>query len=218
VRINVRGIELYYKVSGNGPPVILLHGNSQDHTIFHVLIEKLSPDYTVYALDSRDHGKSSKVKRLDYMEKMEDVVEFMSILEIKKPILYGFSDGGIIGLLLAIYHPDLLSKLIISGANTNPDGIKRINLLLLKILYFFTRNKKIYLMITEPDISESDLNTISVPTLILAGHNDFIKEEHTKALAENIRDSKLQILEGESHASYVVGSSKIYNIIKEFLR
>ena len=217
MRINVKGIELFYNVSGEGPPIILLHGNGQDHTIFRVLIKKLSVNYTVYAIDSRDHGKSSRVKRLDYMSKMEDFAEFIHILEIHKPIVYGFSDGGIIGLLLAIYHPDLLSKLIISGANINPDGVKKFFMILMKIAYFFTRSNKLKLMITQPDISEDDLYTITTPTLVLAGHHDVIKEEHTKLIARSIEGSELRIIPGESHTSYVLHNEKLYGIIKSFI-
>jgi len=218
MRINVKGIELYYKVSGHGSPIVLLHGNGQDHTIFKLLIKKLSVDYTVYAIDSRDHGKSSKVKRLDYISKMEDTAEFIRVLEIHKPVIYGFSDGGIIGLLLAIYHPDLLSKLIISGANTNPDGVKGFFVFLMRISYFFTRSNKIKLMLTQPDISDDELNTIKTPTLVLAGQHDFIKEKHTFSMAKNIPGSVLKILKGESHTSYVLNSTKIYDIIMAFLR
>ena len=218
MRINVKGIELYYKVSGNGTPIVLLHGNGQDHSIFRILIKKLSSGYTVYAIDSRDHGRSSKVKHLDYMSKMEDVAEFIQVLEIHKPVIYGFSDGGIIGILLAIYHPELLSKLIISGANINPDGVKKFFIFLMKISYFFTRSNKIKLMLTQPDITEDELNTITTPTLVLAGQHDFILEEHTKLIAKNIPGSVLRILKGESHTSYVLNSTKIYDIIVSFLR
>jgi len=217
MRINVKGLELFYRVSGEGPPVILLHGNGQDHTIFRTLIKKLSANYTVYALDSRDHGKSGKVKRLDYVSKMEDVAEFIHILEIQKPIVYGFSDGGIIGLLLAIYHTELLSKLIISGANINPDGVKTIFMVLMKIAYFFTRSNKLKLMITQPDITEEDLYTIKTPTLVLAGRHDIIKEEHTKMIARSIEGSELRIIPGESHTSYVLHNEKLYEIIKSFI-
>ena len=218
MRINVNSIELFYKQSGQGDPIILLHGNGQDHTIFKKLTKNLSGDFTVYALDSRGHGKSSMVKHLDYMSKMEDVAGFIQKLEIKKPILYGFSDGGIIGLLLAIHNPEILDKLIISGANINPDGIKTYILSIMKVLYFFTRSSKLKLMLTQPDIKESELNSIITPTLVLAGRHDIIKEEHTKYIANNISGSELKILKGENHTSYVVNSSKIYDIIESFIK
>jgi len=148
---------------------------------------------------------------------MEDVAEFIHILEIHKPVVYGFSDGGIIGLLLAIYHPDLLSKLIISGANINPDGVKRSMMIIMKIAYFFTRSNKLKLMITQPDIPEEDLYRITTPTLVLAGQNDLIKKEHTKLIARSIEGSELKILPGESHTSYVLHNEKLYGIIKSFL-
>jgi len=217
MRINVNGVELHYEKSGEGDPIILLHGNSQDHRIFTGLIKKLSAKYTVYAIDSRDHGRSSKVEHLDYYSKMDDVADFIHELKIEKPIIYGFSDGGIIGLLLAINHPDMLSKLIISGANTSPEGIKKPTRLLLKIWYFFTRSNKVKLMITQPNITDAQLNTIITPTLVLAGHSDVIKEEHTKSMAKNIPGSQLRILKGESHASYVLQNDKLYDIIKTFL-
>ena len=217
MKIHINDILLYYKKVGQGPPIVLLHGNGQDHTIFRLLIKKISRHYTVYALDSRDHGKSSRVKTLHYMTKMDDVADFIKKLEIEKPVLYGFSDGGIIGLLLAIHHPDMLEKLIISGANTNPGGIKRFPFFLIKVGYFFTRSKKLKLMLTEPDITDAELSSIITPALVLAGRRDIIKQEHTVALAESIPVCGLEILKGHSHASYVVNSEKIYEIIMEFL-
>lgn len=67
----------------------------------------------------------------------EDVIEFIKKLNIKAPILYGFSDGGIIGLLIAIKEPQLLSNLIISGANITPDATTWLDNFLLKSLIFY---------------------------------------------------------------------------------
>ena len=211
------GIELYYEKTGLGTPVILLHGNGEDHTIFDVLTKRLSESRTVYAIDSRDHGKSSRVRELDYEEMMEDVAAFIRELDIQKPIVYGFSDGGIMGLLLAIKYPELISKLIISGANTSPKGIKTIYKILLRVLYFFKRDRKVKLMMTQPDITDAELNTITTPTLVLAGSREFVKDEHTKNIANNIKGSVLKILEGETHSSYVIHSEKLYDIIGSFL-
>ena len=215
--VNVNGVELYYEKTGHGRPIILLHGNGESHAIFDVLIKQLSPNYTVYAIDSRDHGKSGKVKSLDYRDMMEDIAAFIRELEIECPILYGFSDGGIIGILLAIKYPWSISKLIISGANTRPDGLKEITALLMKITYFFTRSRKYKLMLTQPNITGAELNTITTPTLVLAGSKDIVKDGHTKSIAENIPGSVLRIVEGENHASYVVHSEKLYGTIAPFL-
>ena len=215
--IKVNGVELFYEKRGCGNPVVLLHGNGEDHTIFDVLIERLSQNYTVYAIDSRGHGKSGKVKDLDYRSMMEDVAAFIRELGISNAMLYGFSDGGIIGLLLAIEHPSMISRLVISGANTQTKGIKTINAIPMRIAYFFTRDQKLKLMLTQPNITNVELNTITTPTLVLAGSKDMVKDKHTRMIAENIKNSTLRILEGEDHASYVLHSKKLYDIINPFL-
>lgn len=216
--IKVNGIDIFYEKTGQGKPIILLHGNGEDHTIFDVLIRQLAADHTVYAIDSRDHGKSGKVRQLNYSDMMEDVASFIRDLKIDRPILYGFSDGAIIGLLLAIKYPTLLSKLITSGANTHPGGIKKKWLIWFKIRYFVTRDKKLKLMLTQPDIKEYELNKIVTPTVVLAGSNEFCTDEHSGNIAKNIPNSVFTVLEGEKHGSYVVHSEKLYGIIKPYLR
>ncbi|MDR1687144.1 MAG: alpha/beta hydrolase [Clostridiales bacterium] len=215
--IKVNGIELFYEKTGQGSPVILLHGNGENHEIFDVLIEKLSANYTLYAIDSRGHGKSEKVRTINYEDMAEDIAAFIGGLNLQKPSLYGFSDGGIAGLLIAIKYPDLLSKLAISGANINPKGFKRFFLAAMSAEYFFTRNENIKMMITQPDIKEEQLAKIVTPTLVLAGSKDMIRESHTKTIAENIPGSVLKILQGETHSSYVIHSDKLRAIIETFL-
>jgi len=215
--INVNGITLYYEKTGRGEPLILLHGNGEDHTIFDVVSKQLSQKYTVYAIDSRNHGKSEKTAELHYEDMADDVTAFIRELQIERPILYGFSDGGIIGLLIAINHPEMLSKLAISGVNINPNGIVKRWIAIMKFCYFFTRNSRLKLMLTEPNIKPSDLQKINTPTYILAGSNDMIYEEHTKLIADNIPHSVLRILQGEKHASYVIKSEKLYPILLPFL-
>lgn len=215
--ININGVEIFYENLGVGKPLILLHGNGEDSGIFNVVKDKLAQNFSVYLVDSRNHGKSGKSKILDYYIMAEDVKEFINKLELKEPMLYGFSDGGIIGLLLAIKYPDILSKLIISGANTNPKGIKNFFRLLIKISYFFTRSKLLGLMLKGPDVKKEELNSIKIPTLVLAGENDFVKDENTKFIADNIPNSQLQILKGETHSSYIVNSPKLYDLIFPFI-
>ena len=147
----------------------------------------------------------------------QDIICFIKKLKINKPIFYGFSDGGIIGLLIAIKEPKLLSKLIVSGANLNPNGISKVTLILSKIVYFVTRNKLVRMMVKEPNISIKDLEKINIPTYVLAGKKDVIKEEHTRLIAENIKNSTLEIVPKENHSSYIVHNEKIYNIIKKYI-
>lgn len=215
--IEVNGIQLYYEKTGQGKPVILVHGNSENHGIFDVLTKKLSNEYCVYAVDSRDHGRSSRVKQLHYDDMAEDIAAFIDKLQLQGAILYGFSDGGIIGLMIASRHPGLLSRLVISGANLNVKGVKPVFNAITWLVYAITRNKKFKLMLKEPDIKDEELAKINIPTLVLAGSRDMIKEEHTMHIAEQIPGSTLRLLEGETHSSYVVHSEKLYDIIRPFI-
>lgn len=107
MEIKVNNINIYYEEYGSGQPIILLHGNQETHEIFDKLINKLKDNYKVYSIDSRCHEKSENPKEISYNLMCDDVIQFMKALNIEKPILYGFSDGGIIGILVAIKEPNL---------------------------------------------------------------------------------------------------------------
>ncbi len=213
--LTVNGIDLYYEQEGSGNPLLLVHGNGEDHTIFDKLVPLLKTRFTVYAIDSRGHGKSSKVETFDYQSMADDLVAFITILGLDKPMLYGFSDGGILGLLLASQHPDLLSRMVISGANVTPDGIRTGWLRLFRFIYRLTKEPKIRMMLEQPNIDAGQLARISIPTMVVAGSHDMIARGHTEYIAAHIPGSRLKILAGEGHGSYVVHSVKLYPIIME---
>lgn len=213
--VHINGIDIFYEKCGHGDPLILLHGNGESHKIFDKAIDELKERFTIYAIDTRGHGQSDKVSDIHYSEMVEDVYSFIKALELNNPVLYGFSDGGIIGLYLASKYPKLLSRLIISGANTTPSGIRNVWLIIFRIIYWVTRDSKFKMMLEEPNISGEELQKIEVPTTVLAGSKDMIKKEHTEYIACNIPNSSLKILEGEGHGSYIVHSDKIAKLILE---
>jgi len=217
VYIEVNGVTLYYEVSGSGPAILLVHGNGEDHSIFNETAELLRENYTVYALDSRDHGKSSRVKTLGYEAMAEDVAEFARKLKLENPCYCGFSDGGIIGILAAVRYPELFSKLVLCGANAYPQGLKWYWLKLFSLLEAVNHDPKLLMMLKEPQITARELESIPVPVLLLAGERDMVRESHTRYLASKIKDSRLNILPGEGHGSYIVHSRKLYYFIKKFL-
>ncbi len=214
----VNGIELYYEVMGEGNPLILVHGNSEDHTIFDVASELLAKHFTCYLIDSRGHGESTKTQELNYRIMAEDVVAFTKELHLEGCSYYGFSDGGIIGLIAAAKYPDLFKNLIVSGANTAPNGIKHWTYYTFKILNFFHPTSRFRLMLEQPNISDDELKQIKSRTLILAGDHDLVIPEHTQHIAAQIPGSTLKIVEGESHGSYIVHREKIAHLLIEFLQ
>ena len=214
MKIAVNGVVLNYEVIGTGEPLIMVHGNSEDHTIFTEAAEVLKDHYTCYLVDTRSHGKSSKVKRLHYQDMARDYMEFIKALGLQNVTFFGFSDGGILGLLVAM-ESDLVETLIVSGANTYPGAVADKMARIMKIIYFFTRSDKFRLMLNEPDIRAEDLQKIQCRTFVLAGSEDAVKQENTDFIAANIPDSTEMILEGETHTSHIVHSTKIADIILE---
>ena len=215
MKIAVNGVELYYEVIGSGDPLIMVHGNSENHTIFNEAAEILKDYYTCYLVDTRCHGKSSKVKRLHYQDMANDYKEFIKALGLKNVTFFGFSDGGILGLLIA-KDTDLVDTLIVSGANTYPGAVTGRTAKIMKIIYNVTRSDKFRLMLNEPDIQAEDLQKIKARTYVLAGSKDAINPENTAFIAENIPNSTMRILEGESHTSHIVHNTKIADLILEF--
>ena len=123
--VAVNGVTLHYAVAGQGRPVILVHGNGESHAMFHREMAQLAAaGYWVYAPDSRGHGANDPLAEYHYADMAEDMYHFIRALGLEKPCFYGFSDGGIVGLLLALRHPDALSALAVSGANLTPEGVQ----------------------------------------------------------------------------------------------
>ena len=188
--------------------------NSEDHTIFTEAAEVLKEHYTCYLVDTRSHGKSSKVKQLHYLDMAQDYMEFIRALDLKNVTFFGFSDGGILGLLIGM-EGNLIDTLIVSGANTYPGAVEDRMAKIMKIIHFVTRSDKFRLMLTEPDIRAEDLQKNQCKTFVLAGSRDAVKRENTDFIAANIPNATQMILEGETHTSHIVHNTKIADIILE---
>lgn len=212
--IQANGIELYYEKTGEGRPLVMVHGNGEDHTIFDKAAEILREHFCCYLVDSRGHGQSTPVNVYHYEEMAADMTAFLEALDLKDVVFYGFSDGGIIGLLTAAASPRI-SSLIISGTNLTPKGLKPSLRLILRGLYLAKKDPKVALMLTEPQIGDELLKSIRVPTLVLAGSRDLIRTKETRHIAETIPGAKLRILPGDGHGSYIIHSPRIGEIIRD---
>ena len=214
--VSVNGIDLYYEKTGEGRPLVLVHGNGEDHTIFNEAVAYLKDHYACYCVDSRGHGQSTPVDTYHYTDMAEDMVAFLEELDLRDVAMYGFSDGGIIGLIAAARTPRITS-LIVSGANTEPEGVDAEWRGVFRLDWESFHNPLARLMLLEPHISDDDLRRITVPTLVLAGEHDLIIEEHTRHIAATIPHAELRILEHEDHGSYIEHSEKIGKILHAFL-
>lgn len=202
-------ISLYYQEKGEGEPFLLLHGNGEDGTYFVDQIKFFSDQYRVIAIDTRGHGKSPRGTAPFTMEQFaEDLNELMVVLQIPKAIILGFSDGANIAMKFALKYPSKVKALILNGGNLDAKGVKgRIQIPIVigyKIaLKFASKSEEakrhmelLGLMVHEPDIKPAELHSIHVPTLVIAGTRDMIKEAHTRLIANEIPNAELVIMKG----------------------
>ena len=203
-------IALNYIEAGEGFPLVLLHGNGEDYTYFKRQMEPFSQQYRVIALDTRGHGKSPRGTAPFTLEQFAgDLKEFLDQRGITKCHLLGFSDGGNIALLFALRYPQYVEKLILNGANLTPAGVKLSTQLPIAagwcasgVCGLFSKKAKanwemLNLMVTQPHIRPQTLEKLAVPTLVIAGERDMIKEKHTRLIAASLPNSKLVILPGD---------------------
>jgi len=222
-------IELHYVEAGEDFPLVLLHGNGEDHSYFEHQMEPFSRRYRVIAPDTRGHGKSPRGEAPFTLEQFaEDLKEFLDGLGISRCHLLGFSDGGNIALIFALKYPQYIEKLVVDGANLEPDGLKRSVRLAdkakwtwLKVLEAADPGKKaefemVDLMVTQPHIDHLALRSLRMPTLVVAGEKDMILESHTRAIAAPIPGARLAILPGD-HFLARKNPEQFNSLVLEFL-
>ena len=202
-------IKLHYTIYGDGEPIILLHGNGENSEYFMRQIEHFSQNYKVIAVDTRGHGKSPRGTAPFLLSQFSlDLKALLDELGISQANILGFSDGGNIALLFALSYPSYVKRLILNGANLSPSGVKLhiqvpiiIGFLISSLVSVFSKKaiakkEMLALMVTQPKISPDDLAKIEIPTLIIVGTRDMIKEKHTRLIAKSIKPSSLSIING----------------------
>ncbi len=125
--VHVNDIDMWRAEFGppGGKPVIMVHGGLANANYFGKVIPLLAAEgFHVVALDSRGHGRSTRsAQPYSYELMASDVTAMMDALRIPKADLVGWSDGGIVGIVMAIRHPEHLNRVFAFGANTVPDGL-----------------------------------------------------------------------------------------------
>jgi pimeloyl-ACP methyl ester carboxylesterase len=215
--LNIRGIVIYYETYGKGEPLLLIHGNGGSIQSMANQIPYFAADYCVIAADSRAQGKSTDPSdSLSYEMMADDMNALLEALHFDSAYVIGWSDGGIIGLLLAIRHPEKVRKLAVTGANIRPDSTAVANADILSMRQqvnqltnvkqdplLKNQLKLIRLMIDQPNISQEALRSIHCPTLVIGGDHDIIKPAHTLEIFQSIPKGYLWILPGSGHSTLV---------------
>lgn len=201
-------IELFYTKTGGGPPLLLLHGNGEDGTYFVHQVAEFSKDFTVYAIDTRGHGKSPRGTGPFTISRFaDDLLVFMDRQGLARADILGFSDGGNIALTFALRHPERVNRLILNGANLDPVGVKPLVQLPIVVGYHFaslfknpkarTHAELLGLMVKEPHISSAELGNLTMPVLVIAGSKDMIRGNHTRLMANSIPRARLVLVPGD---------------------
>lgn len=200
----VDGVAIWYAVFDRGgpAPVILLHGGLGDSGAWGAQVPALALRHEVIVVDSRGHGRSEAGEEaLGYDLMASDVLALMDHLGIGRAAIVGWSDGGIIGLDIAIHHPERLTKLYAYGANYNVHGLADGVLSEPGEDAEALERAVMHMWMTEPDFTPAQLGRIRVPTMIADGENDtVIRREHTEELARLIPGARLEILPQVGHA------------------
>jgi len=242
-RVDINGISVYYETYGDGAPVLVLHGGSAFIETMHNQITALADDHFVVAPDSRAHGRTSDAEGvpLSYGQMADDMIALMDHLDLEKADIVGWSDGGNIGIDMAIRYPTRVGKLVTFGSNFHTNGLvpdeegEGINSSpddpsweVVRSFYQSVapnpdhwpvfHGKLMTMWNSQPTFTTGDLGAISSPTLVMAGEFDSIKETHTREMAASIPNGTLVIVEGEDHFAPLMAPEKVTPRIVEFLK
>ena len=234
----LNGIRIWYVTFGRGEPVVLLHGGLANAEYWGNQVRALQERYRVVVMDSRGHGRSTRnAEPYGYDLMAADVLGLMDFLKIPKAAIVGWSDGAILGLDIAMHHPERVSKLFAFAANSDPNGVADIAHSPVFNAYI-ARAEKEYQKLsptpggyqdflaqitkmweTQPNWTAADLHRIAVPTWIVdADHDEAIKRDNTEFMAANIPDAGLLLQPAVSHFSFLQDPAQFTADVLHFLQ
>ena len=217
---DVNDIKMYYAEYGEGEPLLFIHGGLGNTDVWGNQIAEFARDHLVIVADSRGHGRSTRNQQpFGYDLMTSDYVALLDYLKIDKVTLVGWSDGGIIGIDMAMKHPEKLTRVIAQAANVTTDGVKP-DVMSNKTFNDYINvageqyrklsptpneyeafvNQISQMWATQPNWTAAELGKIAVPvTLAIGDHDEAVKLEHTEMMAKDIPGAKLVILKDASH-------------------
>lgn len=227
----VRGLKMYEEEYGSGKPLLLIHGNGGSIASMASIIPYFSRHYKVIATDSRAHGKSTDPgDSLSFEMMADDEAALLDKMHIDSAYVIGWSDGGIVALVLAMRHPGKVIKLASTGANLWPDSTALIPSLWKseKTYYDSMKSKKMttakdkndwkifMLDWLQPNIALSALHSIHCPSLIICGDHDLIRLEHTVKIYQNIPQAYLWVVPDSGHGTLIEHTNEFDKEVGDF--
>ncbi len=234
----VDGAHIYYETYGQGTPVILLHGGLGSGNQFGFQVPALVDKHQVISIDTRGHGRSTLTKKtFTYHLFADDVLAVMDKLELKSAAIVGWSDGGEIGLDLAIHHADRISKLFVIGANYDVKGSKSRGDHTPTFEEYGVRCHHDYRKLSKTPkawenlvdamtpvwhtttvFTKEQLRTIATPTVVADGdHDEIIVLDQEKEMASLVQHGKFLVFENASHFVMWQDPASVNKAIVDFL-
>lgn len=236
----IRGIRMYVETEGEGPPLLLLHGGAGNGMQFEKQRAEFARTHRLIIPDCRAQGRSTdRPGPLRYDDMAEDVVTLLDSLGIRRTDVMGWSDGGVIGIALAIRHPQRVVHLVTFGANFAPDGLQPADVAWNHTAtadsfgtgmrsgwtalnpepahYEQAMNKIIELWRTQPRFTPAELGRIRARVLVCAGEHDVVRAEHTAALVRAIPRAETWTVPGASHSAMIERPDLVNPRVLEFL-
>ncbi len=203
----VHGLKMYYKIHGEGFPLVLLHGGlSTIGTSFGKVLLGLARERQVIAIEQQAHGHTADSDRpLTYEQMANDTIALLSHIGIEQADFFGYSIGGGIAMQIAIEHPSLVRKLVVATPISRASGFQPGVLVGMEALqpehlagsplqeeYARTAPHpqdwprliaKVKQLNREfVDWSPEAIASIKAPTLLMAGESDIVRPEHVVEL------------------------------------
>ena len=203
-RVNVRGMRMYYEVSGTGTPVVVLHGAYMNIPMMGAIIPRLARTHKVYAIEMQGHGRTTDIARpITYQNLADDISALMDSLGLAKADVFGYSMGAEVALQMAVRHPAKVNKVVSASGAYDLKGwqpvytemIPQMTVEMLNGMPFakdypklaanpngfpeFAR--KMIALEKEPMAWETDIKKLKSPVLLIAGDADVMTLEHSVA-------------------------------------
>jgi pimeloyl-ACP methyl ester carboxylesterase len=237
--VEANGVRHHYEVHGTGTPIVLMHGGLESSESWAAQTPVLAETHRVVLIDRRGHGRTPDVDGpITYDVMRDDTIACIEALDLAGAHLVGWSDGGIVALMVAIERPDLVGRVVAIGANASadaytaetratlgpdsplvdlmradyepltPDGADHWPVVLAKIQHLWW----------EAPLDFTDrLGDIRALTLVLAGDDDCIEPAHSVEMFQRIPDARLAIIPGTSHAVPMEQPDLVNRMILDFL-
>jgi len=236
--VEANGIKIHFAVYGEGSPVIFLHSGLANTDYWGGQVTAVAAYHMVVLMDSRGHGRSTRDARpYGYDLMADDVTALMDALKISKADIIGWSDGGILGIDLAMRHKDRVGKVFAFAANTVTSGVKEGVEKNPTFAAFIERAGHEYAELSatpkeyaafvdqiskmwgdQPNWTDAELAAIDTPVLVVDGdHDEAIKREHTEYIAATIPHAGLLILPNVSHFAFLQDPKMFNFAILHFL-